>query len=267
MLSIPEIGLAEVQATYSGPEVDLWQLLMGQQIHVGGLRSSMELAQLAGIGGGGQGVDLCCCQGAGMRFLVRFRAVASMCGVDATEAMLDRARRAALEEGVADRMRFLLADACDSGLPDAAADFVWGEDAWCYVVDKERLVAEAVRLVRPGGVVAFTDWVAGARPMSDAETERLLRFMKFSNLQSLAGYRALLAERGCRIIAAEDTGRLGRCFDLYLRMVDQQLAFDALRILGFDQQAFAAVAAEMEFLQQLAHAGKLIQGRFVAVRN
>ena len=29
-------GLAEVQAVYSGPEGNLWELIMGEQIHVGG---------------------------------------------------------------------------------------------------------------------------------------------------------------------------------------------------------------------------------------
>jgi len=27
------------------------------------------------------------------------------------------------------------------------ADFVWGEDAWCYVLDKAKLISEAARLV------------------------------------------------------------------------------------------------------------------------
>ena len=40
---------------------------------------------------------------------------------------------------------FTLADACDTGLPAGSADFVWGEDAWCYVVDKPKLIAEAAR--------------------------------------------------------------------------------------------------------------------------
>ena len=34
------------------------------------------------------GGDLCCCNGAGMRFLVRFRNVERMVGVDATAAVI-----------------------------------------------------------------------------------------------------------------------------------------------------------------------------------
>ena len=57
--------------------------------------------------------------------------------------------------------RFALGDACATGLPGGAADFVWGEDAWCYVVDKDRLIGEAARLVKAGGTIAFTDWIEG----------------------------------------------------------------------------------------------------------
>ena len=64
-----------------GPcEGELWELVMGGQVHIGGLRSSMDLAERAGIGPGMSGVDLCCCNGAGMRFLVRFRNVAKIKG-------------------------------------------------------------------------------------------------------------------------------------------------------------------------------------------
>jgi hypothetical protein len=47
MKSIEEIGLSNVQAVYSGPEGDLWELIMGEQIHIGGFISSMELAEKA----------------------------------------------------------------------------------------------------------------------------------------------------------------------------------------------------------------------------
>ena len=84
MKSIKNIGLENVQAVYGGPEGDLWELVMGEQIHIGGFQSSMDLAKRAGIGAGMQGIDLCCCNGAGMRFLVKFCNVSAMQGVDAT---------------------------------------------------------------------------------------------------------------------------------------------------------------------------------------
>jgi ubiquinone/menaquinone biosynthesis C-methylase UbiE len=140
---ISGIGLADVQAEYTATEGDLAELIMGEQVHIGGMVSSIDLADRAGIRAGTVGVDLCCCTGAGMRFLVRFRNVAQMTGVDATERMIERGRRRSEEEGLTDRVRFLLGDASATGLPDCCADFVWAEDAWCYVVDKPALIREA----------------------------------------------------------------------------------------------------------------------------
>ena len=260
------ISLADVQAVYSGPECNLWELIMGQQIHIGGLQSSMDLAEKAGIAAGTSGIDFCCCTGAGMRFLVRFRGVAKMTGVDATSRVVEWGKKRSEEEGLADSMSFVVADVCESGLPDASADFVWGEDAWCYVVDKPRMIAEAARLVRPGGTIAFTDWVEGTSGLSDEERERFLRFMKFPNVETIDGYQKLLTDNGCEIVYAEDTGRFGPYVDLYLNMIGMQLTYDALKIIGFDQAMLGAIGDEMQFMQGLAHAGKIAQGLFVARR-
>lgn len=226
----------------------------------------MELAERAGVGAGMNGVDLCCCNGAGMRVLVRFRDVAWMIGVDATETVVNRGRQRSKEEGLDDRIRFILGDVCDSGLPTGSADFVWGEDAWCYVTDKAKLIAEAARIVKPGGTIAFTDWVEGPAGLSDAEASRFMAGMKFANLQDIPGYRRLLEDNGCRVVEAEDTGRFAPCIDLYLNMVEMQLTYDALRILGFSMDMLQLVAAEFTFTRDLARAGKLAQGRFIARR-
>jgi SAM-dependent methyltransferase len=237
---------------------------MGEQIHIGGFASSMDLAEKAGIVEGSSGVDLCCCNGAGMRFLVRFRGVGSMRGVDATEKVVARGRRRTEEEGLADRVEFVVGDATDSGLPGESADFVWGEDAWCYVLDKERLVAEAARIVRPGGTIAFTDWVEGPAGLGVDEAARILSFMKFPSMQDLEGYRAMLEASGCEVVRAEDTGRFAPHVDLYLDMLNRQLTYDALKIIGFDVELMGSMGEEMAFMQRLAREGRIAQGLVVA---
>jgi SAM-dependent methyltransferase len=264
MQTLPGIGLADVQAVYAGAEGDLWELVMGEQIHIGGLSSSIELADRASIAEGSRGVDLCCCNGAGMRFLVRFRNVAHMTGVDATERIVERGRTRTAEEDLSDSVEFVLGDATDTGLPDADVDFVWGEDAWCYVEDKAKLIAEATRIVRPGGKIAFTDWVLGPDQISDEDAERYLRFMKFPSVLRVDDYRTLLEERGCQVETAEDTGRFPSHVDLYLDMLNKQLTYDALKLIGFDMELMQSLGGEMVFIQQLAHEHKICQGRFVA---
>ena len=256
--------LSDVQAVYSGAEGRLWELLMGEQIHIGGLQSSTDLAHRAGITEGQQGADLCCATGAGMRFLVRFCKVARMKGVDATRAMLDLGRRRCAEEGLADRISFLEANVCSSGLASDYFDFIWGEDAWCYVEDKPKLLAEAARMVKPRGIIAFTDWMEGPAGLSQQEAERFLGFMKFPSVLTLPEYAELLTRNGCTVREASDTSRFGPHVALYLAMIDKQLTYDALKIIGFDTTFAEGLIGEMRFLQGLADAGKIIQGLVIA---
>jgi SAM-dependent methyltransferase len=264
MKSTTGITLENVKDVYNGAEGDLWELIMGEQIHIGGFASSMDLAERAGIGPGMKGIDLCCCNGAGMRFLARFREVDTMMGVDATETVVLRCKERCAAEGLGDRIDVTLADVTASGLPDGAADFVWGEDAWCYVEDKAKLIAEAARLVKPGGTIAFTDWVEGPAGLSDEEAERFLTFMKFPNVQDLGGYRKALGANGCDVLVAEDTGRFPEYVDLYLDMLNKQLTYDALKIIGFNLELMQAMGGEMVFMKGLAHDGKIAQSIFVA---
>jgi len=267
MKSNSNIHLSDVQSVYSGPERQLWELLMGEQIHIGGLTSSLDLADRAGIKEGWHGVDLCCCTGAGMRFLTRFRKTARMTGVDATRSVLDLGRKRNAEEGMADRITFVEANVCTSGLPAAKYDFVWGEDAWCYVEDKTKLVAEAARITKPQGLIAFTDWMEGPEAMTAEEAKRYLTFMKFPNVLSLAEYTALLQTNGCRVKQSLDTGRFLKCVPLYLDLIEKQLTYDALKIIGFDMALAQTLTGEMRFMQSLAEKGKIIQGLIVAQKG
>lgn len=258
------IQLQDVVNVYSGPEGRLWELVMGEQVHIGGFQSSMALADRAGINPGSEGIDLCCCTGAGMRFLCRWRNVARMTGVDATHTVIHIGHHRCENEGFDSRIRFVEGDVTASGLPDASADFVWGEDAWCYVVDKPKLAAEAARLVKGGGTVAFTDWVLGEPRLNGAELDRLLAFMKFPNMETVAGWRGLLEHNGLTVEVAETTSLFAPSIDLYLAMLGNQLTYDALNIIGNNVELFQQMAGEMQFMQRLAHQGRIMQGMFVA---
>jgi ubiquinone/menaquinone biosynthesis C-methylase UbiE len=261
-----QIHLADVRTVYSGAEGRLWELLMGEQIHLGGFQSSMDLAQRAGVGAGQKGVDLCCCSGAGMRFLARFLKVELMTGVDATPAMIQLGRQRTTTEGLSKQISFVQGDASATGLPSEQFDFCWGEDAWCYVEDKPRLIAEAARLVKPGGKIAFTDWMEGPG-LTDAEAARFLSFMKFPNVLTRAEYGALLEKNGCAVRVTQDTGRFPMLMPLYLDMIEKQLTYDALKIIGFDTALAATLVGEMKFIQGLAQAGQVIQGLVVAEKS
>ena len=69
---------------------------------------------------------------------------------------------------------------------------------------------------------------------------------------------------GCTVTVAEDTRRFPDHVDLYLDMLNKQLTYDALKIIGFDVALMQELGGEMTFVRQLAHEGKICQGMFVA---
>jgi SAM-dependent methyltransferase len=255
---------ATIRDVYEGVQRQFYELFMGRQIHLGGAASSIELADAAGIAAGQRGVELCCGSGASMRLLVRLFDVAAITGIELAGAQVNAGTMAAAAAGLTDRLRLVVGDAIHTDLPPAEADFVWGEDAWCYVPDKRALLAEAWRLLHPGGVVAFTDWVEGPARLSDEEAHHVMGVMTFPNLQSLDGYRVALEAQGFDVVRAEDTGRLGPSFSLYVDMLQSQLLFDALELFDFSRDVLAVVLEQLTGLSRLGHAGQLVQGRFVA---
>ena len=212
------------------------------------------------------GVDLCCCTGRGHAVsgpLPQRRANARRrCHRDrrrAGHAPL-RGRRARRPDRLHARPT-----SATRGLPDAgSADFVWGEDAWCYVVDKPQLIAEAVRLVKPGGMIAFTDWIEGPAGPDRREAERLLKFMKFPNIQDLDGYVAAAGRQRLR----GPHGRRHRPVRSLRGSVPEhaQHAVDLRRAADhrLRRALMESLGAEMNFMRDLAHAGKIAQGLFVA---
>lgn len=262
-----DISLRDVQNVYDGPEGVLWELIMGEQIHVGGFKSSSILAEKAGLKPGFKGLDLCSALGAGCRFLARFHQV-EMCGLDATDTMIKKAVERTENENLADKITYKQGDVTNIPWEDNTFDFVWGEDAWCYVTDKTKLISEAARVLKPGGTLAFTDWLEGPNGLADDDAERILSFMKFPYMESLNGYKSLIEQNGLEIVEADDlTQEFADYISFYIKMLTDQLSYDALRIIGYDLGMFQAMGGEMMFMAEKAKSGNFGRGRFIAKKK
>lgn len=261
------VTLQDVKAVYSGPEGQLWELIMGEQIHVGGFASSMALAQAAGIREGQSVLDLCSALGAGLRFLVKNFNVRGY-GLDGTEHMLEEAKKRTVRDGMDGSIEFKLGDVTSIPWDNGTFDVVWGEDAWCYVTDKEKQISEAARVLKKGGTIAFTDWVEGPKGLPDADAERISRFMKFPYMESQKGYEALLKKYGFEVKVSDDlTSDFADHIQFYIDMLMKQLTFDALRIIGWDMNLMQAMGGEMGFMLQKAREGALGRTRLVGVKT
>lgn len=74
---------------------------------------------------------------------------ARVTGVDIEPSCVEAAARAAHQRGA--RCRFVVGDACALPLGDASADLVLLSDVLEHVVDQDAAIAEAARVLRPGG--------------------------------------------------------------------------------------------------------------------
>ena len=100
-------------------------------------------------------------------------------------------------------MRVLQGDVTAVPLADGGMDPVVSQEALLHVPDKGRALAEAFRILRRGGRLAFTDWACHA-PLSEADAALLWEGMAAQTLQSLPDYRRLLEAAGFRVVSIED---------------------------------------------------------------
>jgi len=256
-----DVGIETVVEIYSGPGGALWELLMGEEIHVGGLGETDALARAADIAAPKAVLDVCSALGGPARHLARTIGC-QVTGLDATPKMHAEAVRRTKEAALDDKVHFALGNALDMPFRAGSFDVVWGQDAWCYVTDKERLVRECSRVVRPGGVVAFTDWVeTGA--MSDEVWNALHAFMAFPYMETVEGYARLLEGAGLRVMQQEDLSPdFARHVQQYLAAV--QLTHRDAIVAGYGQSMYDEVEKGLILWRDAAAAGQVGRGRLVA---
>lgn len=172
------------------------------QDHYGGLKANRALARAAGLRPGMQVADFCAGLGGPARWY------ASSCGVKVTGIDLTPERVAGAADlnartGMDDRVRVIEGDVTATGLADGAFDAVLSQEAFLHLPDKFAALSEAQRLLKPGGCLAFTDWVAH-RPIAKAEAETLWQGIAAQGIQSPDDYAALFRRAGFALEAIED---------------------------------------------------------------
>jgi SAM-dependent methyltransferase len=125
-------------------------------------------------------------------------------GIDMTEEGVANANRLASEAGFADSARFLQADATKPlEFESESFSAVLCVDAMNHLAGRDRIFAEWMRVLEPGGRVLFTDptTVTGLLGIDEIRTRASIGYFVFV---PLGEDERLLGEAGFRVITVED---------------------------------------------------------------
>jgi SAM-dependent methyltransferase len=120
----------------------------------GGLSTVAEIARAAGLRPGSRVLEIGCATGYTALELASLSGC-DVIGIDINPQSVAEAERRARAEG-ADTVRFQVADAGALPFPDGAFDLIMCGNVTSLVSDRERAVAEYVRVLRPRGFLAAT---------------------------------------------------------------------------------------------------------------
>lgn len=155
---------------------------------------------LLDIGCGVGGVDRVLAEAYGCRVI----------GFDIVPLLIDTGRARMAAAGLGQVVDLRLVSPGPLPLEDHSVDVVFGKDSWLLIADKPAFFAEAYRVLRPGGVLAASEWMGDGAPPSPAMEEYFaLRGMRYE-LETAAAYQELLGGAGFADVSVIDRSPLYR---------------------------------------------------------
>jgi SAM-dependent methyltransferase len=230
-------------ALYESPAV---RWFLGDELHPGGEEATRRSLELIEVRAGERILDLG--SGPGTSALLAAREFGCLvAGVDYGAEAVSGAQRAAEAEGLYDRVGFVVGEAEALPFGNGEFDAVLCECSLSTFSDKERVIAEMRRVLRPGGRVAISDVIADRGRLPEDLRGVIATLACVGGALPLENYERLLAERELRTFAIEpldtDAARLAERLEDRLRaarILDRCRESEEWCPFGFDQ-ALAAV--------------------------
>jgi sarcosine/dimethylglycine N-methyltransferase len=227
---------------YDSPDADAFYAAIwgGEDIHVGIYASADEpireasartvtemAARLDGLKPGTRVLDLGAGYGGAARHLAREHGAHVTC-LNLSDAENARNRTLTVEQRLEDRVEVIHGAFEDIPFDPESFDIVWSQDAILHSGDRPRVLAEAVRVMKPGAELIFTDPMQ-ADVIDNPETLRpIYERIHLPDLGSVAFYRDRLERLGLKEVKVE---RLTHHLRTHYDRVRQELAAnrDALK--------------------------------------
>jgi len=129
-------------------------------LHTGGLKTTRDQAQRLELGPETRVLDIGCGTGGPARFLAHTYGC-SVTGIDLTPELLETGRVLTERCGLTGLVSLELGNALDLPYEDRSFDVVWCQNVTMNIEDKAGFLAEAFRVLKPGGVFTSTEFSTG----------------------------------------------------------------------------------------------------------
>lgn len=147
---------------------DAWQYLIGDDLHVGYFEGSNGdllsaaqaltrlMADSAQLGPHSRVLDVGCGTGSPALYLALHRDC-FVTGISTSSVGIARAKAKAADREAEDRASFAVADGTANGLPNESFDCVWVMESSHLIPQKDALIRECARVLRPAGIIVLCD--------------------------------------------------------------------------------------------------------------
>lgn len=171
-----------------------------------------HVGELAGLNSESRLLDVACGMGTQDVYFVRHFAPAHIDALDVTWKHIELGRRRASEAGFGeDRLQFHHGTATQLPFPDNTFTHVIGIEGPAHFDTREKFMREAFRVLKPGGVIAMSDYTLKRQPRTlfdrtVMEITRRLWEVPRENMDSADGYRAKMERTGFSNVNIEEAG-------------------------------------------------------------
>jgi SAM-dependent methyltransferase len=129
--------------------------------------AALDFVSRAAPAGPERVLDLGAGSGVGTIALAQLFPAAEVTAVDVADELLDRIRGKAAHLGLTDRIRTLCADLDAEWPVTGQVDVVWASMSMHHLADPDRVLADLLSAIRPGGVVALAEFSEELRFLPD----------------------------------------------------------------------------------------------------
>ncbi|OLM16934.1 MULTISPECIES: methyltransferase domain-containing protein [unclassified Pseudonocardia] len=247
----------------------------GEDIHVGlyetpdeeiaaaSRRTVARMGEIAGITSGTRVLDLGSGYGGAARQLARNLGAHVHC-LNLSPVENERNARLTKEQGLDGLVTVATGTFEDVPVEDASVDVVWSQDAFLHSGDRETVLGEVARVLKPGGQVVFTDPMA-VDGLDQSSIQPILDRIQLATMATPGFYTEGLETRGFTSVTFHD--HAAQLPTHYRRVREELVAREQELAAAISGTYIANMKAGLQHWVDGGNAGKLTWGVVHAVKG